>query len=253
MSVLEASAVETHTRSVSAGAWIPAQSCVEGKGSLAFESLQDRAGIGGRDWEENNCQEGNLHLVFSLDLLLVAKSCLILATLWTVAHQALLSMDSQARTTGVGCRFLLQGSSQLRDQSCISCFSCISCRRTLLCHLGRESPRSYDTSTFYVLKNPILFSIVAVSIYSPTNMRFAQGFSFLRVFTSIRCLLSFLGLGSLWNLSSLIRNQTHAPCSGSKDLWLLDHQKICFLSFLIIAILTSVRCYLIMVLIYIPW
>ena len=34
---------------------------------------------------------------------------LLFATLWTVAHQATLSMDSLGKNTGVGCHFLLQG------------------------------------------------------------------------------------------------------------------------------------------------
>ena len=33
----------------------------------------------------------------------------LFATLWTVAHQAPLSMDSLGKNTGVGCHFLLQG------------------------------------------------------------------------------------------------------------------------------------------------
>ena len=33
----------------------------------------------------------------------------LFATLWTVAHQALLSWDSPGKNTGVGCHFLLQG------------------------------------------------------------------------------------------------------------------------------------------------
>ena len=46
---LEASATETQTRCVSAGARIPGQRCVEDKGSLAFASLWDWTGIRGRD------------------------------------------------------------------------------------------------------------------------------------------------------------------------------------------------------------
>ena len=37
---------------------------------------------------------------------LVAKSCLTLATPWTVAFQA--PWDSSGKNTGVGCHFLLQ-------------------------------------------------------------------------------------------------------------------------------------------------
>ena len=39
----------------------------------------------------------------------VAKPCPTLATLWTVACQAPLSMNSPGKNTGVGCPFLLQG------------------------------------------------------------------------------------------------------------------------------------------------
>ena len=40
---------------------------------------------------------------------LVAKSCPALATPWTVAHQAPLSMEFPGKNTGVDCCFLLQG------------------------------------------------------------------------------------------------------------------------------------------------
>ena len=40
---------------------------------------------------------------------LVSKSCPTLATLWTAARQAPLSVDSPGKNTGVGCHFLLQG------------------------------------------------------------------------------------------------------------------------------------------------
>ena len=47
-------------------------------------------------------------------------------TPWTAAHQAPLSMGFfQARNTGVGCRFLLQGSSWPRDWTPVSWVSCI--------------------------------------------------------------------------------------------------------------------------------
>ena len=39
----------------------------------------------------------------------------LFATLWTIAYQAPLSMDFPDKNTGVGCHFLLQGSSWLRD------------------------------------------------------------------------------------------------------------------------------------------
>ena len=46
-------------------------------------------------------------------------------TPWTAAHQAPLSMKCfQARNTGVGCHFLLQGSSRPRDWNPVSYVSC---------------------------------------------------------------------------------------------------------------------------------
>ena len=43
----------------------------------------------------------------------------------TVARQAPLSMDFPGKNTGMGSYFLLQGSSQPRDQICVSCISSI--------------------------------------------------------------------------------------------------------------------------------
>ena len=59
---------------------------------------------------------------------LVAKSCLTLATPWTVACQAPFPWDSPGRTTGVGCQSLLQGSSGPRDRTQVS----FHCRQILL-------------------------------------------------------------------------------------------------------------------------
>ena len=41
----------------------------------------------------------------------------------TVVHQAPLSMNSLGKNTGAGCHFLLQGSSQTRDQTQVSCIA----------------------------------------------------------------------------------------------------------------------------------
>ena len=50
----------------------------------------------------------------------------LFATLWTIAHQAPLSMGMlQVRTAGVGCCALLQGIFQTQDQIGISYISCI--------------------------------------------------------------------------------------------------------------------------------
>ena len=44
----------------------------------------------------------------------------LFVTPWTVARQAPLSMGFPDKSTGVGCHFLLWGSSQSRDQTCAS-------------------------------------------------------------------------------------------------------------------------------------
>ena len=65
------------------------------------------------------------YLIFTLQFGggLVAKSCPTLATPWTVARQAPLAMDFPGKNTGIGCHFLLQGSSRLRDQIQVSCIA----------------------------------------------------------------------------------------------------------------------------------
>ena len=42
---------------------------------------------------------------------------------WTVAYQASPSWDSPGKNTGVGCHFLLRGSSQPRDQTWVFCIT----------------------------------------------------------------------------------------------------------------------------------
>ena len=50
----------------------------------------------------------------------------LFVTPWTVACQRLLCpWDFPSKNTGVGCHFLLHGSSRLRDQPCLSGVSCI--------------------------------------------------------------------------------------------------------------------------------
>ena len=44
----------------------------------------------------------------------------LFVSLWTVAHQALCPWDSPGKNTGVGCHFILQASSQSKDQISIS-------------------------------------------------------------------------------------------------------------------------------------
>ena len=70
-----------------------------------------------------------------------AQTCLILCDHWTIALQVLLSMGFswQGKNTGVGCHVLLQGSSQVRDQTRISCIG-----RHILYHRGTwEAPVEY--------------------------------------------------------------------------------------------------------------
>ena len=50
----------------------------------------------------------------------------LFVSLWTVAHQALCPWDSPGKNTGVGCHFILQASSQSKDQISVSYVSCIS-------------------------------------------------------------------------------------------------------------------------------
>ena len=52
----------------------------------------------------------------------------LFVSLWTVAHQALCPWDSPGKNTGVGCHFILQGSSQSKDQISISYVSCVGRR-----------------------------------------------------------------------------------------------------------------------------
>ena len=71
-----------------------------------------------RIWRESICvhiynwviwlHSRNEHIVNQLCGGLVAKSCLALVTLWTVALQAPLSMEISRKNTGVRCHFLLQ-------------------------------------------------------------------------------------------------------------------------------------------------
>ena len=68
-------------------------------------------------WRLKNCRNHSWHvgtpqpsISFPLSLLCHMLSLVwFFVTPWTVAHQALLSMDSPGKNTGVGCHFLLQG------------------------------------------------------------------------------------------------------------------------------------------------
>ena len=72
-------------------------------------------------------------------------SCVwLFATLWSIAHQAPLSMGSPGKDPGVGCHFLLQGSSQPGDRNPVSYVSCIG-RQILYCQclLGGSGTREW--------------------------------------------------------------------------------------------------------------
>ena len=59
----------------------------------------------------------------------------LFATPWTMAHQASLSMEFQARILEQAAISYSWGSSQLKDRTRASCISCID--RQILCHLGK--------------------------------------------------------------------------------------------------------------------
>ena len=59
---------------------------------------------------------------------LVTQSCPTLCEPWTGAHQALCPWDFPGKNTGVGCHFVLRGSSQPRDRTHFSFVSCIAGR-----------------------------------------------------------------------------------------------------------------------------
>ena len=74
-------------------------------------------------WRLKNCRNHSWHvgtprpsISFPLSSLCHMLSLVwLFATPWTVAHQALLSMDSPGKNTGAGCHFLLQGTFPSRD------------------------------------------------------------------------------------------------------------------------------------------
>ena len=87
----------------------------------------------------------------------------LFVTLWTVAHQALLSMDSPGKITGVGCRALLQGIFPTQGSNHVSYIS-FSGRQVIYDwrHLG--SPNIY---CHYALNIPC--PLLVVPIYAPMS------------------------------------------------------------------------------------
>ena len=77
----------------------------------------------------------NLFSPINLSLVLVAKSCLTLATPWTVAHQA--PQDSLGNNTGVGCHFVLQVLPNFMSIKLFcSLFPCGSAGKEFACNAG---------------------------------------------------------------------------------------------------------------------
>ena len=66
----------------------------------------------------------------------------LFATIWTVSHQALLSMDSPGKNTGVGHHFLLQGIF-LTPQLNSHLLRLLHCRQILYCWATREAPKRH--------------------------------------------------------------------------------------------------------------
>ena len=86
----------------------------------------------------------------TLNLCAQLLSCVwLFVTPWTIAHQAPQSMRCSGKNTGVGCHFLLKGSSQPKDQTHISWIG----RQILYClsHMGR--PIYYDSCLNWHLHN----------------------------------------------------------------------------------------------------
>ena len=75
-------------------------------------------------------------------------------TLWTIAQQAPLSMDSPGKNTGVGCHFLLQGIFLIQESNP----SLLHCRQ-ILYHLSyREVPDSLSLCSATLLITVFAFS-----------------------------------------------------------------------------------------------
>ena len=76
----------------------------------------------------------------------------------------------------------------------------------------------------------MLFSIVAAPIYIPNNSVLGLPFLHILISTYFNFFFFFFGHATLHaDLSSLIRNQTHAPCSGSMESYPLIAREILFI------------------------
>ena len=128
-----------------------------------------RGGMKGRkkhqEEEENKMKTDSLILPCCLFTSLCAQllsRVWLCATPWTLACLAPLSMGFPGKNSGVGCHFLLQGSSQPRDQTHVSCVSCPG--RQVLYHyasqegLGTHFPLTYKSPGRKVLRRPVVIN-----------------------------------------------------------------------------------------------
>ena len=95
---------------------------------------------------------------------LVTESCLTLGTPWTVACHALCPWYFPGKNTAVGCHFLLQGSSQPRDWTCISC---VVGRFFTTEPSGKPFPRIVSPKPSY---SPLLASIISSLCYGSLQL-----------------------------------------------------------------------------------
>ena len=75
----------------------------------------------------------------------------------------------------------------------------------------------------------MLFSIVAAPIYIPNNSVLGLPFLHILISTYFNFFFFFLVMPRCADLSSLIRNQTHAPCIGSMESYPLIAREILFI------------------------
>ena len=99
-------------------------------------------------------------------------SCVQLCvTLWTVARQAALSMEfsRQENQSGLTISYY-RGSSQPRDQTCVSCISCIGSQiHYHWGHLG--SPKIRHLKSFKICLSVILFVLPSPTDNPPSDLQ----------------------------------------------------------------------------------
>ena len=107
-----------------------------------------------------------IYVIISVSTYLPVVICVLswvwlFATLWTVAWEATLSMESSSKNTGVGCHFLLQRI--FPTQGLNPCLLCLlNCRQILCCWATREAhiylPTALPSLTY------------SAQIYSPSKV-----------------------------------------------------------------------------------